>query len=98
MQLEYCNRCCSDVNFACYDISKNSVTCSHCGFTEDFEVWQLRGWRRIDLYPPTYSGIIFVYGEKIGRKSAMWDKETGCDNPLATHWLRTPDPRKQIKM
>lgn len=91
--LNYCNRCCSD---GAVLQDSNMVTCSHCGFTESLEVWQLRGWRRIDKYPPTFGGVIFVYGKEIGRTCAQWDSDTKiCDNPLATHWYRTSDPRKQ---
>ena len=95
-ELEHCNRCCSDnVELAPND----AVKCNHCGFSESFEIWQLRGWRNLKKYPPTYGGIIFVYGKLIGRTVARWNTDTqSCDNPDATHWLRTPDPRKQIGM
>lgn len=96
LKLERCNRCCSDnVEIA----SEKTVCCQHCGFSEDLEVWQLFGWRSIKKHPPTYKGVIFVYGKTIGRTIAHWDAERQwCDNPGATHWLRTPDPRKQINM
>lgn len=94
--IERCNRCCSD------DVSlvgDDAVICNHCSFSESFQNWQLVGWRDLSKFPPTYGGTIFVYGKKIGRTVAHWDKETlTCDNPDATHWLRTPDPRKQIDM
>ncbi len=94
-KIENCNRCCSDKHF----FKGDDVICQNCGFSESFEIWQLRGWRDIKKYPPTYSGKIFVYGKKIGRDMARWDKTTNtCDNPDATHWLRTPDPTKQIGM
>jgi hypothetical protein len=95
-RLENCNRCCSDTPF----INGNGdVCCLHCGFTETREVWQLRGWRRIDTYPPTFGGVIFVYGPTIGRTCAQWDSSAKvCSNPDATHWFRTSDPRKQIGM
>lgn len=95
-KIENCNRCCSDK----YEILLNDdVRCLNCGFSEPFEVWQLRGWRNIKKYPPTYSGTIFIYGKDIGRTVAKWDSINKiCDNPQATHWLRTPDPRKQIGM
>lgn len=95
MRLERCNRCCSDNA----EVRGQQVFCLHCGFSELEEVWQLFGWRCIKRYPPTYKGIIFVYGKSIGRTVAHWDSEKQtCDNPGATHWLRTPDPRKQINM
>lgn len=96
IQLERCNRCCSNQVEA---ISVDEVRCQLCGFSESLEVWQIFGWRSIAQYPPTYKGVIFVYGKSIGRTIAHWDSETKtCDNPGATHWLRTPDPRKQINM
>jgi len=96
LNLEPCNRCCSDDSEL---INDQYVKCNHCEFTESFEVWQLRGWRSIVKYPPTYGGTIFVYGKKIGRKEALWNKESKCcSNPDATHWLRTPDPTKQLGM
>lgn len=50
-------------------------------------------------YPPVHNGTIFIYGDGIGRTVAIWNKETqSCNNDKATHWLRTPDPRKQINM
>lgn len=95
MILESCNRCCSKAGVLTHDM----VACSHCGFTESLEVWQLVGWRSITLYPPTFSGTIFIYGEKIGRTIAKWNSLTKtCDNLEASHWLRTPDPTKQINM
>lgn len=94
--LEPCNRCCS--KDSCY-IDKNTVECNYCGFKDDLEVWQLRGWRSIEKYPPTYKGIIFVYGKNVGRTIAIWDSETKTCNVIGvTHWLRTPDPTKQINM
>lgn len=101
--LEPCNRCCSDlgkiVNEESLLPSNMIVQCEHCGFTENLEIWQLRGWRSISIYPPTFSGIIYVYGKGIGRTIAHWSSITQtCDQPAATHWLRTPDPTKQINM
>lgn len=95
--LEPCNRCCSDGAIL---LGENKIVqCQYCGFTENIEIWQLRGWRSIIKYPPTYSGIIFVYGKEIGRTIANWNSETKkCDKDNVTHWLRTPDPRKQINM
>ena len=95
VHLEPCNRCCSDAGV----LMGEDVQCSYCSFTESLEVWQLRGWRSIDKYPPTYKGVIFVYGKEIGRTIAQWDSETKtCNVEGVTHWLRTPDPRKQINM
>ena len=95
MILESCNRCCSKV---CVLTGEN-VKCSYCGFIESLEVWQLVGWRSIFKYPPTFSGTIFVYGKTIGRTVARWDSSNKmCDNNEVTHWLRTPDPTKQINM
>lgn len=95
MILESCNRCCSKSGV----LHEGIVKCSHCGFSEPLEIWQLVGWRSITQYPPTYNGIIFVYGKSIGRAIAKWNSQTKtCDNPGATHWLRTPDPTKQINM
>ena len=95
-QLEACNRCCSHTPVVLED---HRIQCSYCGFTESREIWQLIGWRKISQYPPVFSGTIFVYGKSIGRTIAKWDSNTqSCDNPLATHWLRTPDPTKQINM
>lgn len=95
MTLESCNRCCSKESF----LHDSIVTCSYCGFTEPLEIWQLIGWRSIVKYPPTFSGTIFIYGKTIGRTIAKWDCSTkSCDNKEATHWLRTPDPTKQINM
>lgn len=94
--LENCNRCCSDDAFF---VDENTVQCNYCGFFETLEVWQLRGWRSIVKYPPTHPGTIFVYGKEIGRCAAKWDSAKGiCDVDGATHWLRTPDPTKQINM
>lgn len=99
IKLEPCNRCCSDSPVLDNLEKINQVTCNYCGFTETLEIWQLRGWRSITKYPPTFGGTIFVYGKGIGRTVAKWDSTTKrCDNPLATHWLRTPDPTKQIGM
>lgn len=96
LKLERCNRCCSD---SVELILEDEVRCQHCGFMEKLEVWQLFGWRLIKQYPPTYKGVIFVYGKNIGRTIAHWDAQKQvCDNLDATHWLRTPDPRKQINM
>lgn len=96
IQLEPCNRCCSS---EAHLIDSIHVKCSYCLFTETFEIWQLRGWRSITKYPPTFSGTIFVYGKTIGRTIANWNSSTNtCDNPLVTHWLRTPDPTKQINL
>lgn len=100
MRIERCNRCCSDEHEFLPD---DKIGCKKCGTTEPFEVWQLFGWRDIKKYPPVHSGTIFVYGQKVGRIAAKWDKEAKtiiCDgNPDdITHWLRTPDPRKQINM
>lgn len=96
MNLENCNRCCSNDSVIKED---NSVKCNYCGFTEPLEIWQLRGWRSLTKYPPTYGGTIFVYGKAIGRKEAKWNVETqSCSLQEATHWLRTPDPTKQIDM
>lgn len=96
IKLEPCNRCCSDEVGL---VESEQVQCRHCGFSENLEVWQLRGWCNIQKYPPVFSGVIFVYGKGIGRTIARWDANThSCDNPLATHWLRTPDPTKQINM
>ena len=95
IQLEPCNRCCSDGAIFVND----QVQCPHCLFTESLEVWQLRGWRDICKYPPTFGGTIFVYGKEIGRTVAKWNSETKtCNLAGVTHWLRTPDPRKQINM
>lgn len=95
-RLEPCNRCCLDTGRF---VSIELVECSYCGFSEPLEVWQLRGWRSIKKYPPSYAGTIFVYGAEIGRKEATWNSETqSCSLEKATHWLRTPDPRKQINM
>jgi ribosomal protein L37E len=96
IHLEPCNRCCSDAGIL---VNNDTVQCSYCGFNESLEVWQLRGWRSIEKYPPTYAGTIFVYGASIGRTIAKWDSLTKtCDKEGVTHWLRTPDPRKQINM
>jgi len=96
IKLENCGRCCTDDSVHKED---NTVTCNYCGSTEPLEIWQLRGWRSLAKYPPTYGGTIFVYGKSIGRKEAKWDVATqSCSIPEATHWLRTPDPTKQIGM
>lgn len=100
MRIERCNRCCSsDYKL----LHNNTITCNNCGTTEPTEVWQLFGWRDIKKYPPVHSGTIFVYGKTIGRRSAIWDKvkQKIVHTPRAhefTHWLRTPDPTKQIGM
>jgi hypothetical protein len=95
-KLEPCNRCCS-LNPEYID--EELIKCNHCGFTETEEIWQLRGWRSITKYPPTYSGTIFVYGKEIGRTIAKWNSNTQTANIEGiTHWLRTPDPTKQINM
>lgn len=100
MILESCNRCCSKSGL--FNEDANTVTCSYCGFcgfTEPLDIWQIIGWRDINKYPPTFGGTIFVYGKSIGRTVAKWDSQHKiCDNPGATHWLRTPDPTKQINM
>lgn len=94
--LEPCNRCCSSEVELIID---DSVKCLNCGMSELFEIWQLKGWRDILKYPPVHNGTIFIYGAEIGRTVAIWNKETqSCNNDKATHWLRTPDPRKQINM
>lgn len=96
IKLENCGRCCASY-LSHYD--DDTVSCNLCGFTETFDIWQLRGWRSLSKYPPTYGGIIFVYGKSIGRREAIWDTEThSCNLSEATHWLRTPDPTKQIGM
>jgi hypothetical protein len=96
IKLENCGRCCTDDATHKAD---DTVTCNYCGFTEPLAIWQLRGWRSLSKYPPTYGGTIFVYGKTIGRKEAKWDVATqSCTLPEATHWLRTPDPTKQIGM
>ena len=96
LDLERCNRCCSNKSKL---ISDSMVSCEECGFTEPYEIWQLFGWRSLIKYPPTYGGVIYVYGKNIGRSIARWDKDLKqCDNVEATHWLRTPDPTKQINM
>lgn len=96
IDLDPCNRCCSK-NAVLKDL--HTVCCLYCNFTESLEVWQLRGWRSLIKYPPTYKGIIFVYGATIGRTIANWDSDTkSCDKEGATHWLRTPDPRIQVNM
>lgn len=93
MKIENCNRCCSEE----YEILLDKIICKNCFFEESFEVWQLKGWRCIFKYPPSYSGTIFVYGKKIGRCSAIWDsKNKVCNLKDVTHWLRTPDPRVQV--
>jgi hypothetical protein len=93
--LEPCNRCCSgDV------VQKHEqVSCNNCNHSETYNEWQLRGWRDLNINQPTFSGTIHVYGKGIGRIMARWNSLTKtCDNPNATHWLRVPDPTKQINM
>jgi len=93
--LEPCNRCCSG------EVEENEgiVKCSNCNHSEYIEEWQLRGWRDITKNQPHFSGTILVYGVDIGRVMANWDaKNKVCDNAKATHWLRVPDPKKQINM
>lgn len=93
MKIENCNRCCSSE----HNILLDNVICKNCGFEDSFEIWQLKGWRSINKYPPTYSGTIFIYGKSIGRKEALWDSNIKeCSIKDATHWLRTPDPSVQI--
>lgn len=95
MKKENCNRCCSQKSIKI----KDKIKCKNCGFIESIEIWQLKGWRSIEKYPPIYSGTIFVYGKEIGRKEANWDAETNiCSLKDATHWLRTPDPKVQVGM
>jgi hypothetical protein len=94
-KLEPCNRCCSG------DVSEFSgtVTCANCNHNEKYDEWQLRGWRDLTINFPTFGGTIHVYGKEIGRTMAKWDADKNiCDNPKATHWLRVPDPTKQINM
>lgn len=99
MLLERCNRCCHDVATLSTSEGDIVVTCSNCSFSEPLEVWQLFGWRSIDKYPPTFGGVVFVWGKSIGRKEARWDASTKqCSEKDATHWLRTSDPTKQINM
>lgn len=94
-RIEPCNRCCSD---DIVEISEG-VKCNNCGHSESMKEWQLRGWRNILKNPPHFGGTIHVYGKEIGRKMANWDSKTQkCDNEKATHWLRVPDPTKQINM
>lgn len=94
-KLEHCNRCCSGRVY-CKD---GIVICENCNHSEDFSEWQLRGWRDLSKNQPTFGGTIHVYGKAIGRQMAKWDNKTKtCDNSQATHWLRVPDPRKQINM
>lgn len=94
--LQPCNRCCSsDVYLTEVDHAK----CNYCGHNEPLSDWQLIGWRDILINPPHFGGTIHVYGKEIGRTMAMWDSVTKtCDNQKATHWLRVPDPTKQIGM
>jgi len=92
---EACNRCCAR------DSKKvgEYIVCNNCGQEETLDDWQLIGWRNIVKNPPFFSGAIHVYGKDIGRTMATWDKETQtCDNDKVTHWLRVPDPTKQIGM
>jgi hypothetical protein len=99
MNLERCNRCCSHAGQPKEEGGKTLVVCGYCGFTQPEEVWQLFGWRSITKYPPHFPGKIYVWGEECGRKEATWDSLTLlCSEPLATHWLRVPDPTKQIDM
>lgn len=92
-KLEACNRCCSgNVSF-----SGEYVLCENCGLKEKYDNWQLIGWRNIKLNPPVFTGKIFIYGKEIGRGIANWNSVTQlCDNDKATHWLRVPEPTKQI--
>ena len=93
--LEACNRCCSR------DLREEDeyIICNYCGQKELLSDWQLIGWRDILKNPPFFSGTIHVYGKEIGRMMANWDSETQvCDNNKVTHWLRVPDPTKQIGM
>lgn len=95
--LENCNRCCADGPE--YQSDSTEIVCENCGFSQSFEIWQIRGWRSLAKYPPTYPGPIYVYGRDIGRVIAEWDSVMGvCSNALATHWLRVPDPRVQVGM
>lgn len=90
-----CNRCCSDDSM---EVGKH-IVCNNCSLSELKEDWQLFGWRNILKNPPVFSGIIHIYGKEIGRSMANWDSNTNiCDNSKATHWLRVPDPTKQINM
>lgn len=94
-KLEPCNRCCSG------NVEKeiDLVTCKECSHSEIYSEWQLRGWRNLNKNKPTFGGRIHVYGKEMGRGMANWDAKTKtCDNPKATHWLRVPDPTKQIDM
>lgn len=95
MNILPCNRCCTRYPLIVNDI----VTCDHCGHSEPLSDWQLIGWRDILKHPPHFGGIIHVYGKEIGRTMANWDSlSKTCDNEKATHWLRVPDPTKQINM
>lgn len=95
MVLEACNRCCARDS----ETSGGYVKCNNCGQKELIKDWQLIGWRDIKKNPPFFSGTIHVYGKEIGRTMANWDSKTQfCDNEKATHWLRVPDPTKQIGM
>lgn len=93
--LEACNRCCARDYSRVGDV----VRCHNCGHEEVLSDWQLIGWRDIKKNPPVFSGTIHVYGKGIGRTMALWESKTqSCDNPEATHWLRVPDPTKQVGM
>lgn len=95
--LEPCNRCCS--GSVKREKQSHKVICLDCSHNETYTEWQLRGWRDLTKHQPTFSGTIHVYGKGIGRIMARWDSLTKtCDNPEATHWLRVPDPTKQINM
>jgi hypothetical protein len=96
-KLEPCNRCCSGDVFLVEDT--DNVKCNYCNHTEKYSEWQLRGWRNIKENPPYFAGSIHVYGKEIGRTMAKWNSNNKtCDNVKATHWLRVPDPTKQINM
>lgn len=99
MIFERCNRCCSLEGEPVQIEGKSMVRCGYCGFTQPEEIWQLYGWRSITKYPPEFGGKVYVWGKPIGRKEALWSvADQRCDEPLATHWLRVPDPTKQIHM
>ena len=93
--LEACNRCCSRD----FKEEDGFVICNYCGQKETMSDWELIGWRDISVNKPFFSGRIHVYGKEIGRTMANWDAKTEtCDNDKVSHWLRVPDPRKQIRM
>jgi len=93
--IEACNRCCSKD----YTLLNGYVHCNYCSHSEILNDWQLIGWRDILKNPPHFKGTIHVYGKQIGRTMANWDSITKtCDNSQVTHWLRVPDPTKQIGM